>query len=283
MRNIVLGVLGVILFGMVSSGCGGSEAATFPEQSFAVVVSSDVGIGSTRLLVGIADAEGSRLGSPEHAVTLAAAPLDDMDSEMRGKGTFVWIVPDVSGVYRADFDFDRPGIWQVTVIPESGGPFDTVPFTVREDTAAPGVGDAAPAAPTPTLGELPIEALTTDDDPDPRFYEMSLAEAMLSGRDTVLVFSTPAYCRTSACGPLLDIAKEVARDHPDVNFLHVEVYTGFTEPGFSPDIGHLAPAVTAAYWNLPSEPWVFVINDAGIVTARFDGVIDGAELAAAIG
>lgn len=281
MKKAALGALFAFALGVVIGSCG-SDSATFPSESFALVVNSDIGTGNTRLVVGIADSAGDRVGSPQDGVTLAVAPLDDVDSESRSGAIFTWVVPETSGVYRADFDFDRPGTWQVRVIPESGEPLPPAAFTVLEETAAPAIGDLAPVAPTPTLADLPIEKLTTDDDPEPRFYEMSLADALESDRQTVLVFSTPAFCRTAACGPLLDITKDVAGDHPDVNFVHVEVYTGFTEPDFAPDIGHLAPAATAEYWNLPSEPWVFVIDGAGVVTARFDGVIDAAELSAAI-
>ena len=35
-------------------------------------------------------------------------------------------------------------------------------------------------------------------------------------------------------------------------------------------------------WGLPNEPWVFVVDSEGIVTHRFEGVLDGAELAAAL-
>ncbi len=82
---------------------------------------------------------------------------------------------------------------------------------------------------------------------------------------------------------MLDTVKEVAPDYPDVNFIHIEVYTGFNEPGFAPDPAHLAPAVGADYWNLPSEPWVFVMDGQGVVTGRFEGVMAAEELTALLG
>jgi hypothetical protein len=62
----------------------------------------------------------------------------------------------------------------------------------------------------------------------------------------------------------------------------VEIYAGFNKPDFVPDGDHLAPAVTIAGWNLPSEPWVFVIDEAGVISHRFEGVMDPAELVAAL-
>ena len=96
----------------------------------------------------------------------------------------------------------------------------------------------------------------------------------------MVVFSTPAYCQTAACGPLLDEVKRLAPDHPDVDFIHVEVFTGLTDPDFAPDADHLAPAVGLDWFALPSEPWVFAMDAAGIVIGRFEGVMDPSELEA---
>jgi hypothetical protein len=40
------------------------------------------------------------------------------------------------------------------------------------------------------------------------------------------------------------------------------------------------PAVTE--WGLPSEPWVFVVDGSGTVTAAFEGAVTDAELTAAL-
>jgi hypothetical protein len=273
---------GAAVLAVVLAGCGGEEP-TFPDGSFIVIANRDIGTGPNRVLLDVAQADGGRLGSPEHQIEVEISPIDHAGAVQRVPGVFTWMVEGAAGLYRADFDFDAPGSWAVTVHPESGDPLPWFPITVLAETFAPNVGELAPVAPTPTLDELAIEELTTDPDPDPRFYELSLEEAIASGRKTVLVFSTPAYCQTAACGPLLIITKELASDHPDVNFIHVEVYTGLADPDFAPDPAHLAPAVGAEYWNLQSEPWVFVIDETGTVSARFEGVMGHDELTAQLG
>ena len=137
------------------------------------------------------------------------------------------------------------------------------PSTCSPTRRPRGLGEAAPAPDTPTLDDAPIEELSSDPDPDPSFYELSLDEAIGNGSPTVVVFSTPAFCASGACGPLLDIVKGVAPDHPDAEFVHVEVFTGITDPDFVPDAAHLAPAVGPEWYNLPSEPWVFVVDGGG--------------------
>lgn len=277
--------IGAFLIG--AAACGGSDSSdsseTFPEGAFAVRANSDLGTGRDRLIVGVVLADGTRLGSPEEGVTLEVSPIDDPEATQRVQGLFTSIVEGGSGLYRGTFDFDRPGTWLVTVIPDRGDPLEPVPFPVLEAPSAPALGDAVPVLATPTLDDLPIDRLTTDDEPDERFYRLSLDEALASGKRTVLVFSTPAFCQTSACGPLLDNVKAVAPGFPDVNFIHVEVFTGFWEDGFVPDASHLAPSAGQEGFALPSEPWVFVIDETGIVLARFEGVMAGEELGPFLG
>jgi hypothetical protein len=284
-RSIALLVVAVVAAGC-ASGDGGQtdqEAASFSQGSFALVANSDLGTGPARLLVGVLEEDGTRIGSPEDPVEIEVAPADGDGTTQRVPGVFTWILEDVTGLYRADVSFDTPGTWTMTVEPAGGQPLPAVPITVREETYAPNIGEPAPVAPTPTLADAPIQDLTTDPEPDPRFYETTLDEALSSGRPTVLVFATPAYCTSGACGPMLDTVKEVAADYPDVNFIQIEVYTGFNEPGFAPDAAHLAPAVGPDYWDLPSEPWVFVMDDQGIVTGRFEGVMAPEELSGLLG
>ena len=277
MKGSIL-TLGLVLsIGVVA--CGGEEP-TFPEGSVAVRASSDLAVGTERLLVGVAAPDGTRLGSPEDPVTFQIAPIDAADRTNSYPAEFTWIVPDVVGIYRATVEFDVSGPWQVTVVPESGPPPEPTAFEVQTESLAPAIGDRAPSLATPTTSDRPLEQLTTDPDPEPSFYDVSLDAALDSGAMSVVVFATPKFCRTASCGPMLESIKGMTADHPGVEFLHLEVYDGFWEPGFAPDAGHLTDAVVA--WNLPSEPWVFVVGPDGTVAARFEGVLDPAELQAAL-
>ncbi len=273
----------LLVLGVLLAGCGAAESGDALASASAIVVSSDLAPGRARLLVGLVGPDGTRLGSPHDEVAIEIAPADRPDLRSRAPGAFTWIIEGGIGLYRAEFQIDAPGQYVATVVPDGGLPLEPVPFTVNPETFAPGIGDLAPLTPTPTLSGNALEAISTDPDPDPSFYAMSLDEAVSSGRPTVAVFSTPGFCVTTACGPMLDLAKEVAPGYPEVHFVHVEIYEGFDEADFSPDPAHLAPAVTAGGWNLPTEPWVFVVDAFGIVTDRFEGVMDPAELREALG
>ncbi len=272
----------LVILGVLLAGCGTAPSGDALASASAIVVSSDLAPGRARLLVGLVGPDGTRLGSPEDEIAIEIAPADRPDLRSRATGAFTWIIEGGIGLYRAEFQIDQPGQYVATVVPEGARPLDPVPFAVNPDNFAPGIGDHAPLTPTPTLSGGDLEAISTDPNPDPSFYAMSLDEAVTSGHPTVAVFSTPAFCVTTACGPMLELAKEVAPDYPDVHFVHVEIYEGFDEADFSPDPAHLAPSVTAGGWNLPTEPWVFVVDSFGIVTDRFEGVMDPAELREAL-
>lgn len=280
----------VAVFALFAAACGGSDAsdtADFPDDAIAVRVNSDIATGNERLLVGVVEPDGTRLGSPEDEVSIEVAPDDDPSRVQERAATWIWTIPDFAGFYGARFDFDRPGLWRVTVTPQGADPLETTLIQVLDDSCrepgaaapcAPRVGEPAPSTATPTLDEAPLADLTTDPDPEERFYRLSLDQALHNGRPSVIVFSTPAYCRTATCGPILDNVKEVAQDHPEVDFVHVEVYTGLRDPDFAPDPDHLAPAVRL--WTLPSEPWVFVTDASGTISARFEGAMSTEELEA---
>lgn len=265
---------------MAGSSCGGGadtgSPGPFPEGAFAFTASSTIAVGTERLLVAVSNPDGSRLAAPTIPVTIQVWAEGAEDAAQILPGEFVWAIPDVSGLYKATFQFDRAGLWVVRVTPDGGGPLEDFVIQVSPETSTPGVGDPAPLSETPVVADHPIAEISTDPDPDLAFYQLSIRDAVTSGRPTVVVFATPKFCQTAICGPTLDRVKEIAGQYPEVNFVHVEVYTNLDDPANLV----VAPAVTE--WGLPSEPWVFVIDAAGVVTARFEGVVTPGEISAAI-
>ncbi len=270
-----------VALGIMLGACG-SETGPFPDGSFAVVANVDIGIGQSRVQVGIVGPDGDRLGGPEVPVSFQFAAADG-GGTLEYEAEWVWLIEDIVGLYKAEAVFDTAGVWTVSVDPEAGVPLPATGFQVLDPTFAPNVGDTAPLAPIDTLATKPLEQLTTDPNPDEDFYRLTLEEAFSSGRPTVVVFSTPAFCRTATCGPTLDVVKEVKPEYPDVNFVHVEVYTDLQSPDFEPTAAFLAPALGTEFWNLPTEPWVFVVDTDGIVTARFEGTATIDDLRTSLG
>ena len=150
-------------------------------------------------------------------------------------------------------------------------------FAIRVDDQAtsPAIGARPPASQSRTLKTEPdIHKLTSDADPDPGLYQMTVAEAMASGRPSVITFATPAYCASRLCAPVLSSVKSVYTELGDrANFIHVEVYKSFDSLVYADEMGE---------WGLSSEPWTFVLDGEGKVAAKFGGPLSPRELEAAL-
>ncbi len=262
---------------MLVSACSGASQG---ETLVGIRASNDPAVGDARFLFAVSEIDGTRRGSPEEKVTLVATSLDAPDVSIDADAVFEWIVEDGVGLYRANIPFDRPGLWEIDFQISTGEQTEPFLVDVSPEPSTVAAGDMAPLVKTPTLSDRPIEELTTDWEPLPALYEMSLDEALTNGRPTVVIFATPAYCTSAACGPLLKQTKAAVQEYPDVDFLHIEVYEGFNEEGFAPDRDHVVEAVKA--FRLATEPWVFVVDEGGVVTARFEGVLGADELAEAL-
>ena len=264
----------VLVLAPVLGACG------MAEENLAVVANAPgtFAVGETqRLMVGLVDSEtNDLLASPELPATALLTSPDER--EIEADAEFMWTIPDVVGLYVVRATFDQEGTWWVRLRPEDMGPTQQAAFTVSATDPVPGVGDLAPAVKTSTLADHAIAEISSDDEPDPALYEISLDAALDNGRPTVVVFATPAFCVSQTCGPMLDQVKAIAGAHPAANFLHVEVYENLEATTASELV--IVPAVMA--WGLPSEPWVFVVDSEGIVTARFEGAMTASELESAL-
>jgi hypothetical protein len=161
-------------------------------------------------------------------------------------------------------------------------------FSVRDKTDTPAIGADAPASDTLTATDpAAIVAISTDQDPDPRLYTLSVKDAIGAGKPFVLVFATPLFCTSGTCGPALDLVKQVMPDYIGrVNFIHVEPYLlqvtdGRTQPALDV-LGHPQPVRAVVEWGLPTEPYVFVVDAHGKVAAKFEGMAYPDELTAAL-
>ena len=185
------------------------------------------------------------------------------------------------GVFATTLEFDQAGYWELQVdAAGSGG--DAVTATayiqVRPETSTPAIGDQAPASVTPTGDDVDdLGTITSSPQPDADLYRLSVHETLGDGRPLVLVFATPAFCSTATCGPQVAVLSELNdRWSARANFIHVEVYEDPHLIGESQALGELVEAV--AEWGLPTEPWTFIVDGAGIVRAKFEGFVTFEEL-----
>jgi hypothetical protein len=257
-----------------------------------IPVTSEVVIGSNRLLVQLIDQQNNQLGSPDRPVEfkLYNLAVDPATAKVDEPATFLPTIEGRPGLYRANVTLDEAGMWGLeTITTESDGSHRTgrMVFQVLQKGSTPAIGDPAPKSPTPTATTADeIARISTDNDPDPDFYKVSETDALTQHKPFVIVFATPAFCRTAMCGPTLDIVKQVAADYKDkLTFIHIEPYKlTFTNNQLQPVLSSdnlPVPDDATNIWGLPTEPYIFVVDSSGKVSAKFEGIVDPAELRAA--
>lgn len=175
-----------------------------------------------------------------------------------------------------EFTFPAKGVYDVYA--KVDGKELTSPVIVVDpsEVKIPMVGQPLPSAPTPTTANsLEVEPLCTRVPTCP-FHEHNLADVVGTGKPIVVLLATPAYCQTTACGPILDTLIREAPSLPtDAIVIHSEVYKN---PTAVKDIADAALAPLPLAYNMSFEPSLFVANSAGTLVARGDIVVDGVEM-----
>lgn len=281
MRTALIGLAAAAL---VVGACAGDGPATTSERPrvatedtdlFPIVASSEIVVGDNRLQIGLLDDNDAPVRSPQTKLHVNFVGPDDEQPSSETTMTFLWTIKPVQGLWVGQAAFDRAGQWEALIDVQGGGYDATVrtTFEVTKNGTTPKIGEKGPVVDTQTASDVAeLSEITTDPDPVPRFYELSIAQALKAGRPAVIVFATPKFCTSQVCGPTLSIVKDVADDFPRVNFVHVEPY----DLDKVPEKLEPVPAVTA--WGLPSEPWVFVTDDRGRVAAKYEGSVAPGEL-----
>jgi hypothetical protein len=279
---------------VVAAACGDADGGTtgdMPTPAGAgeivpIAVNSELAVGPNRFALGLMDEEKRPiLEAPGTGVHFRFFHQDDLKAEH--DAVFTWADPGVSGFFAATVDFEEAGPWQAEVAVTRDGveKVVTFAFSVVAESKIPNTGDPAPPTRNLTLAEVPdLTRISTDPEPEPALYEMSVAEALEAGRPLVVVFATPAFCRTQFCGPIVENVKEVREEFAGrVSFIHIE-------PFALDNLGQLvtdeqgAPVFVdaAAEWGLVTEPWLFVVDSESSVAARFEGATSPAELRDAV-
>ncbi|MFN8631348.1 MAG: hypothetical protein U0838_13835 [Chloroflexota bacterium] len=281
-----------------SGGAGASAGASAgssvaPLQYYPVIISSELAVGENRIVFSFVDPD-TKLpnGSPDVAAAIAFIAPGTTDATQPVPGEFVWAIPNSRGEYIAHATFPTAGDWKaIFMIKPKGGKQQNVgvPFTVMLKPTVVSVGDKAPASNTPTLADVggDVRRISSDTKPDQSFYQVSVAQALARHTPFIVVFATPAYCRSAQCGPTLEFVKQAKATAPaSVAFINVEPYNlTFTDGRVQPVLdsaGNLVPNEFSNAWGLPSEPWIFAVDRNGIVQAAFEGIATQQELSDAI-
>lgn len=260
-----------------------------------VIASTETVVGPDRILIGLLDSTGTTpIGTPDYQVSIGFINADKDKNTFviaPAPATFVWAIPNQRAVWIKDATFDAAGNWAAVVgVTAPGKPAESseLSLPVSATGQAVRVGAKAPSTPTPTAqgaGGL-LASITTDPSPDPSFYQVSEDQALVQHKPFVLVFATPAFCTSRVCGPTLEVVKAVAKGEPGMTFIQVEPYQmNYANGTLQPILGtgnSLQPNAVTNAWGIQAEPWVYVVDANGIVTASYEAVVLPTELSAAI-
>lgn len=237
--------------------------------------------GDSRMAFGVIGTDGRPVYGPtavyvaptpgEPALGPFVAPADVLltDARYRSKQAATEQDP-FAAIYAAQVDFPEKGAYAVlsaTKLPDGKFVGTTGQVQVSSEGAdpIPQIGDKAPKVTTDTLESMKGDkALLDTRDPASDMHE-NFAD-VVGKKPVALLFATPQLCASRVCGPVTDIALQLKAKYGDqMTFIHQEVYVdndvskGLREP--------------LRKFNLPSEPWLFVVDKSGKITARLEGSI----------
>ena len=260
---------------------------------------SEFVVGENRFPFALASLDGEPLGNAEVLVEFFALNGTEWEFKFRRPSEYreaTGVTPhvhddgevhehmDVRGQYVVNAaDLQSPGLWRTEfIVADADGTQLSVgrlAFNVLSTSAAPGIGEAVPATRNATVHDVDnIEEIDTRVPPD-EMHELSVADALDSDKPLVVVWSTPMFCTSEICGPVLDEAIKVQERYGErANFVHIEpwdIETARSE-------GRLKPTAEFVEWGLTTEPWVFIVDGSGRVAARFEGLVIQEDMEAAL-
>lgn len=249
-----------------------------------VLAASEVVVGTNRFPLGLI-VQGTPANDPKIKIhlTFKNTKVDpekvraQADAVYRGEGLPV-------GLYVAEVSFDQAGDWNMMAQVDKGDGqliyLNPMRFTVLEKSVTPTVGSPAPPTDNLTVKTQPdLKKLTSDYDPDPALYQMTITEALAAKKPFVALFATPGFCQTATCGPNIQVVKKLQKEFgQQINFIHVEVYPYPFNEAFQ----ERKVVKSMNDWKLTTEPWTFLVDGQGIIKRKYEGGITFTELEPAL-
>ncbi|WP_028064152.1 hypothetical protein [Solirubrobacter soli] len=244
----------------------------------AAMASSNFTVGDSRFAFGVIGQDGKPIYGPT-AIYVAPTPNEPAQGPFVAPADVLLTAPryrseqaaretdPFAAIYAAPVKFDEAGQWAVLVMTRSGGRLVGAPTQIQVKTKAqdkvPDVGETAPQVATDTLDTVKGDKALLDTRKPPSDMHTDFA-TVVGKKPVALLFSTPQLCESRVCGPVTDVALQLqAKYGKQMTFIHQEVYTGNQV-----NRGLREPLKA---FNLQTEPWLFVVDRRGKVTARLEG------------
>ncbi|MCW3016590.1 MAG: hypothetical protein JWO02_3682 [Solirubrobacterales bacterium] len=173
-----------------------------------------------------------------------------------------------AAIYETKVPLDKPGDYPVLAVSlidgQRVGAAGLITVTPAGKDPIPDVGEQAPRVATDTLASAGGDVKKIDTRVPPSDMHGASLKDELGKRPVALLFATPQLCQSRVCGPVVDIAAQLKKTYGDrMTFIHQEVYKdNDTSKGLRPPL---------QAFKLRTEPWLFVIDKTGKITARLEG------------
>jgi hypothetical protein len=252
-----------------------------PNGASVALASSQIDVGRNRIAFGVIDSQGQPVYG-QTAIYVAPtpskpargpflAPADVLLTQPRYRSKQAATAGDpFAAVYAAQVPFSKSGKWAVLVTTLNGGKLGaaTAQVDASPDSAdpIPRVGQKAPKVKTDTMADARGNVANIDTRIPPDDMHKVSFSSVVGKKPVALLIATPQLCQSRVCGPVTDIAVQMEAKYGNrMTFIHQEVYKGN-----NPSKGLRQPLVD---FHLRTEPWLFVVNRQGRITARLEGSI----------
>lgn len=292
---------------VIGCGGGGSEASTetppvgdptvspdstpAPDEVTPYILTSEFVAGEpSRFLVGLLDANADLVREARVSVQYFALGADGSTGTLRAEGEAPYIELDVPesasgtglelgekvGFYGTGASFDAAGRWVARISATLAGGSTIAPvdaaFEVLSAYRIPALDTAPPASQNDTFDTNSNVASLCSRDPVCPLHDKVIADQLGRGRPLVVQFSTPAFCETRFCGPVLDVLLDQVPAYQDrIDFIHIEVWQDFQLRQYR---------AATQEWGLPTEPITFFMRPDGTISSFLESVFSGDELTA---
>ena len=177
------------------------------------------------------------------------------------------------GIVYWDFHptLDTQGIYTL-LIDDGTGDGGAIAVNNPADVPVPYPGQPLPPFDTPTTSApAGVDPICTRIDGGPcPFHEITLTQALATGKPVAYLIGTPAHCQFGTCAPGLEFLITASKRIGDkMAFVHAEVFTDDTATVTT-------PAVDA--YKLTGEPDLWIADAQGTIVTRLEGAWDQSEL-----
>jgi hypothetical protein len=238
---------------------GFSIAQRYPSNTFVP--------GKVRLPISLAD-KGTLL-SKDVPTEVNGRVLDGNDQPIVTVSAPIHSTDLVIPYWAINVQIDQPGTYTLRLDGDDG--FGAA-FLVTDpaQVTVPYIGSVLSPFDTPTVdnhrGVEPYCSLTPNPCP---LHDVTLTEALASGKPVAYMIGTPAHCQTGTCAPALEfLVKAHGRLGDKIVMVHADVYSDDAATT-------VAPAVSAL--GLEYEPVLYLVKDQ-VVRDRIDVIWDQSEL-----